>query len=218
VLAALYLSIVPYREFEFHNGIWLAFCVAVSVLGQVIRAMVIGFVPKGTSGRNIAKQVATVLNTEGIYSVVRHPLYLGNYFMWMGPVLYSCSISFAVICSLLFWIYYERIMYAEEAFLRGKFGNYDEWASTTPAFWPDFKLWRPAALTFSLRNVIRREFYGVVAVVFSFLFVHILHLITTRLQFIPSDEWLLVSGGTLVLFFVLRFLKKKTKVLNTDRS
>lgn len=218
VLAALYLSLIPYREFSYENAIWLAFCVLVSAIGQLIRALVIGTVPKGTSGRNIHGQVASVLNTKGIYSTVRHPLYLGNYFMWLGPILYSCSIPFTLICSLLFWVYYERIMFAEEAFLRDKFEGYDEWAGRTPAFWPDFSKWQSAPLSFSFRNVVMREFYGVVAVVFSFLFVHILHLITNRLEFIPSNGWLWVSGSSLLIFVLIRFLKKKTSIFATDRK
>lgn len=44
----------------------------------------IGQVPKGTSGRNTSQQVADTLSTDGVYSVVRHPLYLGNFLMCMG--------------------------------------------------------------------------------------------------------------------------------------
>ncbi len=50
-------------------------------LGFCIRALTIGTTPKGTSGRNTSEQIAEQLNTSGIYSVVRHPLYVGNYFM-----------------------------------------------------------------------------------------------------------------------------------------
>ncbi len=61
--------------------------IALSVLGFIIRAVAIGTTPKGTSGRNTKEgQVAESLNTRGIYSMVRHPLYLGNYFMWIGIV------------------------------------------------------------------------------------------------------------------------------------
>ena len=34
---------------------------------------------KNTSGRNTHDQVADSLNTSGIYSIVRHPLYVGNF-------------------------------------------------------------------------------------------------------------------------------------------
>src|SRR5947208_2013975 len=88
-----------------------------SVLGFCIRAYAIGTTPRGTSGRNTDKQVAEQLNTSGIYSTVRHPLYLGNYLMWIGIVLFTKNYYFVIIVSLLYWIYYERIMFAEERFL-----------------------------------------------------------------------------------------------------
>ena len=67
---------------------WRAMCWTVGILGVLVRAKTIGHVPPGTSGRNTSEgQVAESLNTRGMYSLVRHPLYLGNYFMWMALVL-----------------------------------------------------------------------------------------------------------------------------------
>ncbi|MGB8874133.1 MAG: hypothetical protein WCC75_12145, partial [Desulfobaccales bacterium] len=43
-----------------------------------------GLPPRGTSGRNTQGQVAETLNTTGIYSLVRNPLYLGNFLIWLG--------------------------------------------------------------------------------------------------------------------------------------
>ena len=97
--------------------------ISFSVLGFLVRFYTIGTTPKGTSGRNTKEQVADVLNSSGMYSMVRHPLYLGNYLIWLGISLASFNIYFAVIMSLLFWLYYERIMFAEERFLERKFGD-----------------------------------------------------------------------------------------------
>ena len=36
-----------------------------------------------TSGKNTAKQIAESLNTSGIYSVLRNPLYLANFLNWL---------------------------------------------------------------------------------------------------------------------------------------
>mgnify|MGYP001137566156 FL=1 len=107
----------------------LIFSAIISFSGQVIRAIAIGTSNKNTSGRNTREQVAEALNTKGIYSTLRHPLYLGNYFMWIGIVIYVGNISFFIIVSLLFWVYYERIMFAEERFLERKFGqSYLDWS------------------------------------------------------------------------------------------
>ena len=115
-------------------------CVLFSFSGQVIRAIAIGTSSKHTSGRNTKEQVADALNTKGIYSTVRHPLYLGNYFMWIGIVMFTYNIWFVLVVSLLFWLFYERIMFAEERFLERKFGqDYVDWSMKVPPFWPSMK-------------------------------------------------------------------------------
>ena len=100
--------------------------------GLAIRAYTVGHAPRGTSGRNTMVQRADMLNTTGSYSLARHPLYLGNYLMWLGIVFFVGVWWLAIICTPVFWIYCERIMYAEEAFLGDRFGrNFHEWAART---------------------------------------------------------------------------------------
>ncbi len=65
----------PYNDHHF-DMIWELFCLSISFMGLGIRALTIGQTPRRTSGRNTKKQVAESLNTTGIYSLVRHPLYL----------------------------------------------------------------------------------------------------------------------------------------------
>ena len=90
---------------------------AISFLGLAVRVYTIGCVPEGTSGRNVKEQRADELNTSGIYSIVRNPLYLGNFFICFGLVAYPAP-SFYMILSyvLLFLLYHERIIFAEEEF------------------------------------------------------------------------------------------------------
>jgi protein-S-isoprenylcysteine O-methyltransferase Ste14 len=115
-------------------------CLCVSLLGLAVRIFTVGHTARNTSGRNTAGQLADSLNTSGIYSMVRHPLYLGNYFMWAGIALLTRDFWFVVAFSLSYWVYYERIMFAEEQFLRKKFGDvYLRWADKTPAFVPNLK-------------------------------------------------------------------------------
>src|SRR6476469_2520811 len=64
--------------------LWERFCIALSLTGLVVRAAAIGCKPRGTSGRNRRVQNAQVLNTTGLYSVVRHPLYMGTALRWGG--------------------------------------------------------------------------------------------------------------------------------------
>ena len=148
-------------------------CTIVSLLlvfaGLALRAYTVCTTPKGTSGRNTAKQVADHLNTKGIYSVVRHPLYLANYLIWAGLLVYTMNIFAFIIVSLVYWIYYERIMMAEEAFLRGKYGDeFEEWASKVPAFIPKWSLYEGGMLQFSWKTFIRREYATIMSTIFTY--------------------------------------------------
>jgi protein-S-isoprenylcysteine O-methyltransferase Ste14 len=197
---------------------WSATCLFVSFLGLLVRAITIGFTPKGTSGRNTcAGQVAESLNQTGIYSIVRHPLYLGNYLMWLGLFMYLGVWWFVVICSLAYWLYYERIMLAEEEYLRRKYKDtYEAWASKTPAFLPNFSNQKAANLTFSFKNVLKREYNGLFATAISFVLFNILGHFFHDHTFSVDFFWQVVFVISLALFMFLRFLKKKTKVLDVE--
>jgi protein-S-isoprenylcysteine O-methyltransferase Ste14 len=197
-------------------------CLLVSMIGQIIRAITIGYTPKGTSGRNTKEgQVAEVLNTRGIYSVVRHPLYLGNFFMWLGLILYVGNHWFTVTCILLFWLYYERIMLAEEQFLRRKFGPvYEKWSERVPPFIPSFSDYKSSGESFSMRNVLKREYSGFFAVFLSFALLDTLKIYThigiCQWRDITNSFWGILLMLNLPLFITLRFLKKNTKVLDVE--
>jgi protein-S-isoprenylcysteine O-methyltransferase Ste14 len=202
-----------------HILTWVA--IILSILGFLIRAISIATTPKGTSGRNTKRgQVADSLNTTGIYSIVRHPLYLGNYFMWIGIVMFTFNWAFVIIVSLLFWIYYERIMFAEERFLERKFGShYMNWANKTPAFVPCFKKYVKNVVPFSFKSILRREYAGVLATVISFVFIDDLrrYFATGSFEWKTTAHYILFV--TLVIVLILRSLKHYTKVLHEqDRS
>ena len=138
------------------------FCLLVSLLGVFVRVYTVGHTPANTSGRNTEKQVADSLNKTGIYSTVRHPLYLGNFLMYFGIALLTCNIAFILMFILIFWLYYERIMYAEEQFLRRKFSEeYLAWSEHVPAFFPKFKGFVKPSLPFSWKKVLKKEKNGV---------------------------------------------------------
>ena len=188
-----------------------------SILGAIVRAYTIGTTPRGTSGRNTQEQVAESLNTSGIYSMVRHPLYLGNYLMWIGIVLFTQNFEFVIIVSLLYWIYYERIMFAEERFLEKKFGNvYLEWSKKVPAFIPRMGGFRNSEVSFSLKSVLRREYSGALATVIGFVYVEALMGYFKWQVFHIGEKFLFVLGAAAVAALVLRSLKHYTKVLSEE--
>lgn len=194
----------------------------VSLLGLAIRWITVGFVPSGTSGRNTLEQRATALNTTGMYSIMRHPLYLGNFIALLGFALATKTWWFPLMFGLAFWLYIERVMAAEEVFLHRMFGPaFDDWAARTPAFLPRLALWRAPALTFSLRTVLRREYNGLLAVAAAF-FVYEL-LTDVLIGHEALREWLAEDFiwptalvlGTLI-FIGLRTLKRHTTVLRVQ--
>ncbi|CAA9288015.1 MAG: hypothetical protein AVDCRST_MAG95-3803 [uncultured Adhaeribacter sp.] len=193
---------------------WSFICLAVSFLGLLVRAITVGHTPKGTSGRNTEQQIAECLNHTGIYSVVRHPLYLGNFLMWLGLFMYPGVWWFVATCSLVYWLYYERIMFAEEEFLRRLYPRiYEEWAGKTPAFVPRLTGWQASSLPFSLRNVLKREYNGLFATVLSFTILNALghYFATQRWQ--VDDWWQIIFVLGAATFIILRSLKKYTNVL-----
>jgi protein-S-isoprenylcysteine O-methyltransferase Ste14 len=197
--------------------LWEAVCFLVSMLGVVVRAWTVGTAPARTSGRNQGRQIADQLNTTGPYSLVRNPLYVGNALMWAGVVMYARSAWLALGVAFAFWVVYERIIYAEEEFLRERFGvRFVEWASATPAFVPRLSGYRRAPLPFSFRNVLRREYSGLLALVILFT-AEVLEwrrFATGRWHADPL--WLSIAAAAAVLYVTLRTLKRRTRLLNVD--
>jgi len=190
----------------------------VSLFGQAIRVITVGHVPANTSGRNTASgQVADELNVTGIYSLLRHPLYLGNYFMWIGPTLFLRSPWFSITFSLIYWIYYERIMFAEEQYLRRKFGEaYDRWSEKVSAFIPGFTGYIPPKLSFSIRNVLKREYNSFINifVIFALLDLARNYFISERI-FLTS-LWAYLLAGAAIIWIILRTIHKKTMWLAVE--
>jgi len=197
----------------------LGFC----LLGLTVRSLTLGFVPGGTSGRDTRTPRAEVLNTTGMYSITRHPIYLGNVLMLLGYTVALRVWWFPLLAVAVYWLLFERIMAAEERYLARRFGaEFTRWAQRTPIFWPRLRAWRRPELSFCWRSVLRREYNSV-------------NLIATMLVFsrfanqvlvggLPPAEWargdagLLWSYAAVVAgFFLLRTLRKHTRLLEREQ-
>lgn len=190
----------------------------VSLFGELVRVYTVGFAPKNTSGRNTVNgQLADELNVTGIYSVVRHPLYLGNFFMWLGPVLFLRSAWFTVVFILVYWLYYERIMFAEEQFLRKKFGGiYDKWSEKVSPFIPMSFNFVPSKLKFSFKNVLKREYNSFVNifVIFTLLDLFRNYFLSERIYI--TDLWIYLMASAFVIWIVIRTIHKRTKLFEVE--
>ncbi|MDT8400592.1 MAG: isoprenylcysteine carboxylmethyltransferase family protein [Bacteroidales bacterium] len=211
-LAYVYFS--GASNMDFRPGVETVF-LGISLFGLFIRIVTVGRTPRNTSGRNRSKQVAESLNTKGIYSLVRHPLYLGNFFMWLGPVLFLRSLWITIIFCLAYWLYYERIMFAEEQFLRKKFSeSYDLWSEKVNAFIPSFGNYTRSDLSFSLRNVLKREYNGFGSIFIVFALLDLTRNYTLRGQPGINTMWLVLLIFGFSTWLVLRTLKKHTALLD----
>jgi protein-S-isoprenylcysteine O-methyltransferase Ste14 len=193
---------------------YLLLCILVSILGLAIRAYTVGHAADRTSWRNTSGQVAETLNQTGIYSVVRHPLYVGNFLAWLGIALTVRSYWFVAIFSLVYWLYYERIMYAEERFLQRKFGDtFAGWAKHTPAFIPNFRLFVKSEHPFRWRKVLRQEKNGLAAL---FLIFSLLDLAEQFASGGSHYNYPLYGAciASILLYAILRYMKKKTCLLH----
>lgn len=204
----------PFHSQTLHEY-WEFVCLAISVIGLLIRVLAIGYAAPKTSGRQTDQQVAEALNTTGIYSLVRHPLYLGNFLIGFGIALVLLVWWLPVIYALAFWLYYERIMVAEEAFLAERFGReFRIWASATPTFWPALTGWRRPARSFSLRTVLRREYTGLFVIVLGHTCIELAEHLVIFHRAAWEPFWVVFSIVGTGAYLLLRALKKQTTLLD----
>jgi protein-S-isoprenylcysteine O-methyltransferase Ste14 len=201
---------------------WLGFCLMVSSSGLLMRALTVGFIPTGTSGRNTKRFRADNLNTTGMYSVCRNPLYFGNFLAIFGLVLAFQNIWFAMLSVLSYCLYIERVIAAEEDYLFEKYGQeYREWAEQTPLIVPNPLLWRKADLNFSFKTVLKREYSGVFALSVAFFSFELATDVFLEQE--PVGTWLYRDWQWVALlivgvftYVVLRALKKFTRILKVE--
>jgi len=223
VLFILAAPVLYFTDYSYLNAdsvlILTLFSLVISLLGFLVRAYAIGTTPKGTSGRNRNEQVAESLNVSGIYSVVRHPLYLGNYLMWAGIVIFSFNIYFIILVSLAFWLYYERIMFAEERYLEKKFGDeFLDWSLNVPAFIPAFGKFKKTKIPFSFKSILRREYSGILATAVGFAYIDLLRIYFLTNEFIWNRISVYAVAASALLAIILRMLKHSNMLNEEGRS
>lgn len=199
-----------------YNNFLIIIALFTGLLGQFIRILVAGFVPKDTSGRNTKEQKAAVLNTKGLYSLCRNPLYLGNFLMMLGPVILVGNWLFILSFVLAFWIYYERIIYAEEVFLSNKFkDDYINWANKIPCFIPSFRNYEKSDMRFSFKSMLKREYHSLFGFASSMFVIHyIIIAIVFKLNVLkPSLIISIFFIISLLIYLICLFLSKKTNIL-----
>lgn len=203
---------LTFFEELFGKNINLLLTIIFVFLGHLFRALVIGFRGIHTSGQNRHEQVAQVLNTTGLYSTVRHPLYFGNFLLWIGIFIWLGDFWFLLVGCVFFFVLYLPIMNLENNFLKKKFGaSYLVWAEKTPMFIPNFKFLQQPENQFSMKLVWKNEYPGIVSTLTSIWFISLLRLVFSEGVITISTPLFLFAIFIVVFGLTSRYLKHKTE-------
>jgi protein-S-isoprenylcysteine O-methyltransferase Ste14 len=199
----------------FFLGIFDFICLFVCLIGLGIRIYTIGYTPKNISGIKIENQSPIELNSSGIYSLVRHPLYIGNFFISLGIAMLTLNFWFVISFIFLYWIYCERIMYAKEKSLTKNLGEiYLIWSHKTPAIIPSLKTWVKPKIPFNWKKVLKNEKIRLPVIFVLFYFFALID------NYIENQNLLILHWTFFALIFSLIFyvsiilISKKTKLLS----
>jgi protein-S-isoprenylcysteine O-methyltransferase Ste14 len=195
-----------------HNWMVNAAGFLLSLLGELIRVCAVGYSFEGTSGRESYLR-ADDLNTTGIYSIVRNPLYIGNFFMFTGIVAVFANVYAVVVLAVFLVTQYYFIILSEENFLSGTHGQaYQDFCARTRRITPSFKHYRKNRNPFSLKKVVFKEKDSI----FNMLVMFLLVLLYKEKVFYGSIRHglvFIITGSVLVLLYiVVKIIKNRTRV------
>lgn len=196
---------------------WQVCSVALALAGLGVRVAAIGAAPPGTSERSTTSPRASQLRTSGLYSIVRHPLYIGNTLTAVGLACFTGAWYLPVIVLLAGVLYHERICAREEVYLEERFGSvFRDWANRVPAMVPRLANYTPSTTPFVWRRVFGREFHGLM-VIGAVVFVLDLARVAAATGHVGFDPvWTTFFLCTLAVFVVCSALKKATGVFRVD--
>jgi len=195
--------------------VWEFACLSLALAGLALRVWTVGVAARGTSGRNTRQQKATSLNTSGPYSIVRHPLYVANGMIVISLSLFMHGWIAPTVVTVLTIVYYTCIAWREEQFLRERFGTaFVEWAARVPAVLPVPGRYVPAARPFRLNVAVRREFYAASLILVAPFFLDMAEDYQDTGQLVFDPVWVVTATLGVLLFVILRYLKKHTSVLD----
>ena len=156
VIILIYYFFIPNDPGRYNTLVnIIGFIIAFS--GGLVRMTSVGFSKPVTSGRQ-NYLTAENLNTSGLYSLVRNPLYVGSFFIFNGVLIAYSSIYALIFMNLFFVINYYFIIYSEEVYLKGQFGEaYVKYLDAVPKVVPNFRNYKKNEGKFRLFKVFLRE-------------------------------------------------------------
>lgn len=181
----------------------------VSLIGEFVRVIAVGYAHSGTSGRESFLK-ADALNTTGIYSLVRNPLYIGNFLIFSGLVMVFANFWAEMAAAVFLIGQYYFIILCEEDFLRNQYGNlYEDYCHRVNRVIPVFKNYKLNPNPFDLKKVIFKESDSV----FNMLLMFLLILLYKEKVFLGDVSHLAVYavllGILIIVYVVIKIIKKR---------
>jgi protein-S-isoprenylcysteine O-methyltransferase Ste14 len=191
----------------------------VSLIGQTLRAAVVGFFSIARSGKDKTVH-ADELMTRGMFATSRNPLYVGNLLILLGVFMIWNSPWVYGIGGLFFLLAYRAIVAAEEQFLLDRFGEpYDAYRARVRRWLPDFsQLGQPAAMEgveFRWRRIVLKEYGNIAYLVSGALALCIADTLAFGTYLAHASRVNLMSAGiglAVLGWGVARWLKKSRKL------
>ncbi len=185
--------------------------VALSFCGELIRVMAVGYSFEGTSGRESYLR-ADSLNTTGIYSVVRNPLYIGNFFIFVGLVAVFANVFAVIVFAVFSIVQYYFVILAEENYLKTTYSEpYADYCGGVKRILPTFKNYKKNRNPFNLKKVVFKENDSV----FNLLVMFLLVLLYKERVFAGAIErplFYIIPGGVLLAAYIIVKIFKKRNI------
>ncbi len=205
LLTARPFNIIP------DSFVFTLLCTVISLLGMAIRMLTIGYPPPMSKKKAKEGVHSTTLITKGMYSVVRHPIALGNLLAWYGIILYVGIVWFIVGAMVLYTSFTYLVLISEEEELKQRFGeSYTDWAQHTNALIPKCRLWNRNHPHFSLMRTIRHEYVHFFCLVLTFVTINLIRNRVIEFTWSLSPLWSMVGAITSLLTIFIYIIVKLT--------
>ncbi|MCB1164605.1 MAG: hypothetical protein KDK33_00525 [Leptospiraceae bacterium] len=193
----------------------------VVMAGQIVRAITIGWAYIKRGGLN--KEIyADTLVRKGMFAHSRNPLYLGNLLVATGAMISVNLFWYWIVVLPLIYFLYFCIIFAEENFLRGKFGaDYTKYEKeVNRLLLSNLKDWSKSTegMTFTWKRLINKE-HGSFVVVFASLALYDLLKFHFRYDLGWTDPWAIGLYGiiaALLIFQIVSAILKRMHKLTWD--
>ena len=137
-------------------------CLALVVLGQAWRCWAVGYIGLYRGESLKAQRLAT----HGPYSLMRNPLYFGNFVIGLGWSIMAGPAGIAIFTLCFCLLYVAVIIPHEEAFLRSRFGTeYEDYCRRVKRFWPSSLRLQDLRGGFDVKVVMRSEIHTIISTV-----------------------------------------------------